>query len=288
MTQRILLSLLALAAAIAVPASAQTKAAGDDANLPPPPETKASIVTSAINPALPTLFIVGDSTAAQGSTGAIGWGRKLPAFFDAEKINIINRARGGRSSRTFITEGLWQEVLSQTKPGDIILLQFGHNDAGKVNDDSRARGSIRGLGDEVELIDNMITKKFEVVRTYGWYMRKMIADARAHGATPILLSITVRNEWPGGKPERRNGRWSEWTEEIARAENTAFIDLTNLIADRYEKLGREKVAAFFPKDHTHTSDEGAELNAECVIHGLNQLPKKPLAPYYSTKGKAVR
>lgn len=287
MTQRII-SFLVLVAATAVPVSAQTKAAGDDANLPPPPETKASIATAAINPALPTLFVVGDSTAAQGATGAIGWGRKLPAFFDAEKINVINRARGGRSSRTFITEGLWQEVLSQTKPGDIILIQFGHNDAGAVNDNRRARGSIRGLGGEVELIDNQITKKFEVVRTYGWYMRKMIADARAHGATPILLSITVRNEWPDGKPERRNGRWSEWTAEIARSENAAFIDLTNLIADRYEKLGREKVAAFFPKDHTHTSDAGAELNAECVISGLNRLPKNPLAFGYSAKGKAVK
>jgi lysophospholipase L1-like esterase len=269
-------------------AFAQTKPAASDANLPPPPETKASIATAGINGKLPTLFIAGDSTAAQGAPGAIGWGRKLPAFFDTEKINVINRARGGRSSRTFVTEGLWQEILNQTKPGDVILIQFGHNDAGRVNDNSRARGSIRGLGDETESIDNMITKKFEVVRSYGWYLRKMIADARAHGATPILLSITVRNEWPDGKPERKNGRWSEWTAETARTQKAAFIDLTNIIADRYEELGREKVASFFPKDHTHTSDSGAGLNAECVIHGLNKLPQNPLAPYYSAKGKAVK
>ncbi len=276
-------ALLAAASAIA-----QTRPAADDATLPPPPETKASIATPAINPSLPTLFIAGDSTAAQGAPGAIGWGRMLPAFFDAEKINVVNRARGGRSSRTFITEGLWQEILNQTKPGDIILIQFGHNDAGNINDDSRARGSIKGLGDETELIDNQVTKKFEVVRSYGWYLRKMIADARAHGATPILLSLTVRNEWPGGKPERQNGRWSEWAAETARVQKTAFIDLTGIIAARYEKLGREKVAAFFPKDHTHTNEAGAGLNAECVIHGLNRLPQNPLASCYSAKGKAVK
>ncbi|MDR1498173.1 MAG: hypothetical protein LBS59_07185 [Puniceicoccales bacterium] len=103
--------------------------------------------TVGIMPGLPTIFVVGDSTAAQGAPGAIGWGRPLPTFFDMSRVNVINRARGGRSSRTFITGGLWDSVLAEMKAGDTVLIQFGHNDAGPVNDNHRARGSLSDTSD---------------------------------------------------------------------------------------------------------------------------------------------
>ena len=238
-------------------------------------------------PNLPRLFVVGDSTANNNANGARGWGDPFVDYFDAEKINVLNRARGGRSSRTFITEGLWDKVLSEMKRGDFVLIQFGHNDAGAINDATRARGSLPGIGEETQEIDNLLTKKHEVVHTYGWYMRKMIADTKAKGATPIVLSLTVRNIWKEGHVERGPGKFGQWAAEVAKFEHVTFIDVTTLIAGRYEELGEEKVKELFATDHTHTSPSGAELNASLVVAGLKMLKDKPLDRYLSAKGKAV-
>src|SRR5262245_29948176 len=103
----------------------------------------------------PTLFIISDSTVHNSSTGLQGWSDVIGNSFDQTRIKVENRARGGRSSRTFQTEGLWDQVLAEIKPGDFVLIQFGHNDGGAINDESRARGSLRGTGEEVEEIDNL-------------------------------------------------------------------------------------------------------------------------------------
>ena len=243
---------------------------------------------SSLNPKLPTIFVVGDSTANNHANGGVGWGDPFISYFDLNKINAVNRARAGRSSRTFITEGLWDKVLSDMKKGDFVLIQFGHNDAGAINDETRARGSLRGTGEETQEIDNLLTKKHEVVHTYGWYMRKMIADTKAKSAIPIVLSLTVRNIWKEGRVERGSGRFGQWAAEVAKSQNVQFIDLTTIIADTYEQLGQEKVKTLFGPDHTHTSPAGAELNAELVIAGLKTLKHNPLSRYFSAKGKAVR
>ena len=255
---------------------------------PPPPLAPAEPVAAApLDPALPTLFIAGDSTAAKGPPTATGWGVPFARYFDPAKINLVNAARGGRSSRTFIREGLWDQLLAKVKAGDTVLIQFGHNDAGAINDASRARGSIRSLGDETQQIDNLLTKQPELVHTFGWYMRKMIAEVRAKQATPILLSITVRNEWKDGKVERANGPWSAFAAELGKTENVAVIDLTTLIADEYERRGAEAVKAFFPKDHTHTDPAGADLNAALVVAALKNLNGDPFARAFSAAGAAV-
>src|SRR3989440_4554621 len=238
-----------------------------------------------INPQLSTIFVVGDSTANNHANGALGWGDPFIAYFDSTKVNVLNRARAGRSSRTFITEGLWDKVLSELNRGDFVLIQFGHNDAGAINDAARARGSLPGIGEETEEIDNLLTKKHELVHTFGWYMRKMIADTRAKGATPIVLSLTVRNIWKEGHVERGPGKFGQWAAEVAKFEHVTFIDVTTLIADRYEELGEEKVKELFAADHTHTSPVGAELNASLVVAGLKMLKDKPLNRYLSAKGQ---
>src|SRR3954463_8372489 len=89
---------------------------------------------SSINPKLPTLFIVGDSTVHNGTRGQVGWGEPGAAFFDPAQVRVVNRAIGGRSSRTFQTEGRWDKVLAELKPGDFVLIQFGHNDGGPLDD----------------------------------------------------------------------------------------------------------------------------------------------------------
>jgi lysophospholipase L1-like esterase len=247
-----------------------------------------------LNPALPSLFIAGDSTAAPGSGGSVGWGMPFPDYFDLEKINVINLARGGRSSRTFITEGLWDQLIAQVKKGDVVLIQFGHNDGSPVNEDAsvprekwRSRGSLPGLGEETQEINNVITQKHETIHTFGWYVRKMIADVKAREATPIILSLTIRNIWQEGRVERGSGNYRQWDHAIAQAAGIAFIDLSRQIADEYQHRGEAAVKELFPKDHTHTGPVGADLNAALVVAGLKGLRPPPLQDCFSPKGQAV-
>lgn len=246
---------------------------------------------AAPGPSIPSLFIVGDSTAhvapdpSLGDKQRVGWGTPFPAWFDPAKIHVVNAAVAGRSSRTFITEGKWDAVVAQLHAGDFVLINFGHNDPGEIGT-GKDRGSLPGIGDDTREITKPDGSQ-ETVHTFGWYLRKYIADTRAKSATPILISVTPRNIWTDGKVEMGLGHFREWTAEIARQEHVAYVDLTQIVGRQYEKLGPEKVATFFPLDHTHTDQAGAELNARSVVAGLKDLPGQPLNPYLSAQGKAV-
>ena len=239
------------------------------------------------DPKLPSLFLIGDSTVrngrGDGRNGQWGWGEPIAGLFDKTKINVVSRALGGRSSRTYLTEGQWDRVLAMLKPGDFVMMQFGHNDGGAVNDTSRARGALKGIGEETEEIDNLLTRKHEIVHTYGWYLRKFIADARAKGATPIVCSLVPRKIWADGKIVRED--YVQWAASVAQSEHAAFVDLNEIVARRYEELGPEKVNTLFADERTHTTLEGAEINAASVIAGLKGLKDNPLAAYFSG-GKA--
>ena len=223
----------------------------------------------------PTFFIIGDSTVkngdGRGSNQQWGWGSFMAEHFDTSGITIRNHAIGGRSSRTFITEGRWDSILVRLKKGDYVIMQFGHNDAGPLDDTARARGTIRGIGEESKEIFNPKTNKQEVVYTYGWYMRKYIRDAKAKGATPIVCSPVPRNNWKDGKVTRSTDSYTKWAREVAEQEGAAFIDLNDLVAKKYEEMGAESVKPFFPADHTHTNIDGARLNAQIVTEALKSL-----------------
>jgi rhamnogalacturonan acetylesterase len=228
----------------------------------------------------PTLFIIGDSTVKNSTEGQQGWGDPLAELFDSAKIKVVNRARGGRSSRTFQTDGLWDQVLIELKPGDFVLMQFGHNDGSAINDESRARGSLKGVGNEVEEIDNLLTKKHEIVHTFGWYMRKYVTDTKAKGAIPIVISPVPRNIWVDGKVERRASTYAGWAAEVAKSEKAFFIDLNEIVAVKYESVGQETVGKdYFKTDHTHTTPLGAKLNAESIAVALRALKECQLAKY---------
>jgi rhamnogalacturonan acetylesterase len=230
----------------------------------------------------PTLYIIGDSTVkngkGKGDGGLWGWGSYLDGYFDTTKIAVRNYALGGRSSRTFITEGHWDEVLSQLKSGDYVIMQFGHNDGGPLDDTARARGTIKGTGEETRDIYNPIMKKNETVHSYGWYMRKYVNDTRTRGAIAIICSPIPRYNFADGKVARSND-YGVWARETAEATGAYFIDLNGIIADQYDQLGVEKAKEFFPGDHTHTNEAGARLNAESVVRGLRRLDKLNLKMY---------
>lgn len=228
----------------------------------------------------PTFYIIGDSTVRNGDgsgrNGQWGWGSFIAGYFDTAKINIRNHAIGGRSSRTFITEGRWDTILNRLKKGDYVIIQFGHNDGGPLDDTARARGTIKGIGDEFKEIYNPIRKTQEVVHTYGWYLRKYVRETKDKDAIPIICSPIPRNQWNNGKVKRASQDYGKWAEETAKAEGVPFIDLNKLIADQYDAMGPEKVSGLFYGDHTHTSKAGAELNAATVIEAIKSIRRTSL------------
>lgn len=236
---------------------------------------------------LPTLFIVGDSTVKNGSGkgdgGLWGWGQVIGEHFDKTKIKIENRALGGRSSRTYQTEGLWEKVLGAMKPGDFVLIQFGHNDGGPINT-GRARASLKGNGDETKEVVMESTGKTEIVHSYGWYIRKYVSDTLAKGATPIVLSPVPRNIWKDGRVARASLDYGKWAAEAAQAAHSDFIDLNEIIAHHYDMEGPQQVQEkyFTPADHTHTTLAGAWLNAASVVEGLALLKNLALSHVISS------
>jgi lysophospholipase L1-like esterase len=263
--------------------AAQTEAPSEERALAQRTGFRTGALHSTYNPALPTLFLIGDSTVKNswdtGGDTLWGWGRPLMTYFDLTRINVENQALGGTSTRSYMT-GHWDRVLKLVKAGDYVMMQFGHNDGGPG-------GSLSGNGDETgERADRDGTKS--QVHSYGWYLRKFIADVKAKGATPIVCSLIPRNDWSEGKVKRGTGSYATWAKEAAKQGDAWFIDLNGLIADRYDKLGEESVKPFFPKEHTHTGWDGAVLNAQCVVEGIKGLADCPLRNYLVTPSAAPR
>lgn len=261
---------------------AQTR---DDAR-PVVNDSKAKIET-AINPNLPTLFIVGDSTL-RSDAPLRGWGQELAQFFDAKKINVVNRAIGGRSSRTFQYEGRWDKVLAELKKGDFVLIQFGHNDVGKYDDPAaKDRPSLHGEDDATAEVTRLDGKK-ETVHTFGWYLRKYGNDVKAKGATAIFCSMVPHKDWENGKIVRRESEtFVKWTANAARETDAAFINLNESIALDFEKLGAEKVEPLFGDKRTHSTPAGALFNAERVVAGLRALKNPSFKKYFAAPGKPI-
>ena len=256
----------------------------------------------------PVVFITGDSTVKnkdKDEDDMWGWGSMANTVFDETKIDIINAAMAGRSCRSYLNEGRWEKVYNSLKPGDYVLIQFGHNDISPI-DKPKYRGVIATADDTCHVYhmqaakedlskQNVIDQKlksntqvgsYEVVFSFGWYLKKFIQDVREKGATPILVSLTPRNEWPEGKMERRNDSYGVWYRQVAKDTGVEFVDLHNLAADFYDKKcgSKEKANKYFKKDHTHTSLLGAKTNAKCVAQGL-KANNSPLAKYLKSKIK---
>ena len=251
-----------------------------------------------MNPKLPTLFLIGDSTVrngrGKGDGGQWGWGDELAPFFDTNKINVVNDALGGTSSRTFYRD-CWPGVKAMIKPGDFVIMQFGHNDSSPINETeagpkARARGTIRGVGDEIVCVTNVLTKRFEVVHSFGWYEKQIVAETRARGAAPMICSMIPHNRWQGDRadiaPDRKS--YAGWAGEVANIERAPFLDINEIIARKYDALGQEKVnALFIAGAGPHTSLAGAQTNALCVVAALKGLRENPLAPFFLEKADGV-
>jgi lysophospholipase L1-like esterase len=251
----------------------------------------------------PALFLIGDSiirngTADNGSTnGQWGWGHILPYFFDTTRIHVVNDAMGGTSSRSFMeSPTLWPRVKQMIRPGDFVLMGFGHNDS---------RGSMPGNGDETGFLPPAPPRQPRpapaaangavpaappppprpapepvAVHSFGWYMRKYIQEVRALGATPIVMSLIPRNRWVDGKIGTDGKDYAVWAKQAADQEKAQFIPLYDLVEARLNAIGQEKVVAeyFPPNEAVHPTWIGATLNASQVVEGIKRLDT-PLKQY---------
>ena len=226
----------------------------------------------------PTLWIIGDSTVRLNGAQGKGWGEVISPYFDTDRLQIKNRAIGGRSSRTFLTEGRWADILEEAKAGDFVLMQFGHNDPIAPDNKDRPRGTIRGTGDEYVDIIHPQTNDPERVFTFGWYMRQYVRYAQMKGMTPIVVSYIPRAPRRGETANPELSSYALWAKEVAEQEDAAFVDLYGRVASEYVKLEAEqphvvKETMFVEgdRDYTHTSEAGAIFNAERLIEGLRDL-----------------
>jgi len=226
----------------------------------------------------PTLWLIGDSTVrngtyGRGDGGLWGWGSFIQNLFDTTKISVQNKAFGGTSSLSFVTGGFWAKVEPYIKPGDYVLIQFGHNDGNPT--------TLKGNGDDSLEVTNPRTQKTMMAHSFGWNIRKYIRETKAKGGIPVVLSLVPRNMWKDGKVDRVGGEYMQIDKEVAAQTGVEFIDLNKIIADKYDQFGADTVMAryFTPKDHTHTIEAGARLNAACVVEGLRTLKGDPFKKY---------
>lgn len=237
--------------------------------------------SSRVNEKAPVVFTIGDSTmkngSGEGSNKQWGWGSFFDWFFDTEHISVENHGIGGRSSRSFFTEGRWDRMVSGIKEGDYLLIQFGHNDGGPLNT-GRARASLKGIGNESQTVIMERHGGPEQVFTYGHYLRLYIRQAKARGATVIVLSPTPGNSWEGDAMIRNNQSYGKWAKEVADAEGVYYMDMNDILAKKYEALGKEAMPDYF-KDRVHMSFEGAVLSAKAAAEGLLQLSGCDLRDY---------
>jgi rhamnogalacturonan acetylesterase len=256
------------------------------------------LTTNALAQGNPTIFVCGDSTSKNKGPGkngqpVLGWGTPIADYFDPAKATVKNVGHAGKSSFTYFT-GDWPGVLPQIKSGDYILLVFGINDG----------GTPPGLGDET------VDKNGQPVHTYGWYMGQMATTAQAKGAHVYLLTVTTRDIWSNPKVKYNdatplgplppdydpkadtiergtgNGKFTEWTKELGAKLHIPVLDLTTLLADKYDAMGRDAVSKLY-SDHNHTYVPGADVVASSIVSGLKAFPNSPFTPLLSQKGQAV-
>ena len=220
-------------------------------------------------PEVPTVYLAGDSTVVdQDKEPWAAWGQMLPYFF-GPRIAIANEAESGETIKSFIGERRYDKIMSTIKPGDLLMVQFAHNDQ------KPGAGYVPAATD------------------YKMYLKRYIADARAHGATAILVtSMNRRNFDPAGHIVQTLGDYPEAMRQVAAEEHVALIDLNTMSKTLYEAMGEPgtlKAFVHYPantfpgqteelKDDTHFNAYGAYELSRCVVQSMRDQ-HLPLAAF---------
>ena len=250
-----------------------------------------------------TIFVIGDSTAAnkdlsKGSPER-GWAMVLQSYFDSTFVRVDNHAVNGRSSKSFINEKRWDKVLSLIKPGDYVIIQFGHNDEKPKADRHTDPGS-----------------------TFDYNLAKFVRETREKGGIPVLMNSVVRRNWQpatqdepsDAKKSKNNKKNKKQTEtkyvltdthglyivaprDVAQRMNVHFVDANRITHQMEDSLGVEGSKKLhmnfepgehplFPngkEDNTHYTEYGANMVASRLADALcKEIPL--LSRYRTAKG----
>ncbi|KAF4974168.1 hypothetical protein FZEAL_8898 [Fusarium zealandicum] len=238
--------------------------------------------------ATPTVYFCGDSTMAKNGGGdgvTDGWGNHIGKYL---KVTAVNKAIGGRSARSFWNEGRFKAVADVVTKGDIVVIEFGHNDGGSPNNNDNGRSDCPGTGTEVCTSD----KTGEKVYTFAFYVLQAAKLMTAKGATVILSSQTPNNQWEGGSYGDSPPRFVAYQAKAAKDANdkaVTYVDNFRAVSNMYKKLGNSAVNAFYPKDHTHTSPAGADMIAQAFVQAISEELNglTSLKPHIKTPVKKV-
>ena len=241
------------------------------------------VVLTASKPARTTIFIIGDSTAAQKdlSKGSPerGWGMALQCFFDTVFIHVDNHAVNGRSSKSFIDEGRWDRVLSLMRPGDYVIIQFGHNDEKPKADRHTDPGS-----------------------TFDYNLARFVRETREHGGIPVLMNAVVRRNFMVAAPANaddealRNttfkdapvmvegdtlvdthGLYAVAPRDVAKRMNCHFVDANRITHDLEQSLGVEgskKLHMWYAPGEHPALPQGRQDNTHYNAYGAHQVARR--------------
>ncbi|KAA8576350.1 hypothetical protein EYC84_006483 [Monilinia fructicola] len=206
----------------------------------------------------------GDSTMALGGggTGTQGWGVYLPYSLS---IPVVNDAKAGRSARSYTNENRFGAVINTIKSGDIVIIEFGHNDGGSVTTTDNLRSDCYGAGSET-----CTSVTGAIVQTYPTYLTNATNLMIAKGAHVIIASPTPDNTCESGTCSYTSPRFTAYGKSVvAKAGSMAsFIDHGTYLANEYAKLGAATVNTYYPNDHTHTSPVAANLVAGVFVKAV--------------------
>jgi lysophospholipase L1-like esterase len=204
-------------------------------------------------PARLTLHIAGDSTAAifpaSDPTHRVGWAAVLQSFF-ATGVEVDDAAQSGRSSKSYLDEGLWKALKAKIEAGDYVFVEFGHNDE-KSDDAARYTNPATTFRTNLELY---------------------VKETRAAGGVPVLLTPISRRQFSGSKIAASHGAYPAAVVAVGTQTNTPVIDMTERTRVWLESLGpTSSVAMFATDDNTHLSAKGAEEVAKLAVQGIRAL-----------------
>ncbi|KAI9051886.1 hypothetical protein LZ554_004142 [Drepanopeziza brunnea f. sp. 'monogermtubi'] len=232
----------------------------------------------------PTVYMAGDSTMAKArsSSATTGWGQ----FFSKslKGIEVMNNAIGGRSARSFTKQGRFDEIIKVLKPGDFVIISFGHNDVGSPRNKDNGRSACGGSGDETCISD----KDGEIVQTYTTYMREAGQKMIEAGAQVIISSPTPKNICHSGTCEYTPSRFTALSQQVVESlgEAASFVDHGQYVANEFIRLGKEKVDSYYPVDYTHPSPEGSEFIADVYVKAV-LCSKGVMAPFVSVDEDSI-
>ena len=240
------------------------------------------VFSAAVDDKTTTIFIIGDSTAAKKDlskgTPERGWGMALHCFFDSTYIRVDNRAVNGRSSKSFIDEGRWDQVLAAMKPGDYVIIQFGHNDE-----------------------KPQIARHTEPGSTFDYNLARYVRETRERGGIPVLMNPVVRRNFApipqkndddeklrsttfadGSNLEEgdslidTHGLYRVAPRDVARRMNCHFIDANQITHDLEQSLGVEgskKLHMWYKPGEEPSLPEGRQDNTHYNVYGARVVAK---------------